>query len=450
MSEQENDLLLIVDDDPGIRRQLKWGFADCETVECGDRPSALKAVKTRSPAVVLLDLGLPPDPDGPSEGLQALREILQTSPASKVIVMTGQRERSHAVQAVGIGAYDFYEKPLDLDELSLIVRRARNLHALESENRALQAQASRSAIPGLITANPALQKVSEQIVRLANSSVSVLVFGESGTGKELLARALHSLSPRKEGAYVAINCAAIPENLLESELFGHEKGSFTGAHKTMIGKIEQAHQGTLLLDEIGELPLSLQAKLLRVLQERTIERVGGRKSIAVDFRLVCATNRDLQQAIEQQAFREDLYYRLGEVTVTIPPLRERPEDALMIAQRFLEDWSQEQHIASPGFAADALAAIAQYHWPGNVRELQSRIKRAIAVTGGKITAGDLDLEAPEEDRTACSIKAVRRQAEAAAIRRAMAQTSGNISEAARVLDVSRPTLYQLLEDHGLR
>jgi len=449
MSEKENNRLLIVDDDPGIRRQLKWGFGDYETVECGDRASAVKAVKARSPAVVLLDLGLPPDPDGPSEGLQALREILQASPTSKIIVMTGQKERSHAVRAVGLGAYDFYEKPLDLDELTLIVRRARNLYTLEYENRALQARANRGAIPGLITSNPELQKVSEQVHRLAASSVSVLIFGESGTGKELVARALHVLGPRKQGAYVAINCAAIPENLLESELFGHEKGAFTGAHKTMIGKIEQAHQGTLLLDEIAELPLSLQAKLLRVLQERTVERVGGRKSIAVDFRLVCATNRDLQQAIKDQSFREDLYYRLGEVTVTIPPLRERPEDALMIAQKFLEDWCREQDIASPGFAADALAAIAQYDWPGNVRELQSRIKRATAVAEGKITTQDLDLQTPDQEPV-YSVKVVRRQAEADAVRRAMAQAGGNISEAARLLDVSRPTLYQLLEEHGLR
>jgi len=449
MSEREGDRLLIVDDDPGIRKQLKWGFGDFGTVEAADRPSALEAANGRAPAVVLLDLGLPPDPDGPSEGLRALGEILQAAPACKVIVMTGQKERSHAVRAIGMGAYDFYEKPLDLDELSLIVRRARNLYTLESENRALQAQAKHSPIPGLITSNPELQKVGEQIARLASSTVSVLVFGESGTGKELLARALHSLGPRKKGPYVAINCAAIPENLLESELFGHEKGAFTGAHKTMMGKFEQAHEGTLLLDEIGELPLSLQAKLLRVLQERTVERVGGRKSIPVDFRLVCATNRDLQQAIADKEFREDLYYRLGEVTVTIPPLRQRPEDALLIAQSYLETWCQEQNITSPGFAADALAAIAQYDWPGNVRELQSRIKRATAVASGKITARDLDLAA-DETEVEYSIKAVRRKAEAEAIRRAMAQTMGNISEAARLLDVSRPTLYQLLEEHGMR
>lgn len=449
MSEQETDRLLIVDDDPGIRRQLKWGFGDFETIECEDRPSAAQAAKTLSPAVALLDLGLPPDPDGPSEGLQALGEILKIAPACKVIVMTGQKERSHAVQAVGLGAYDFYEKPLDLDELALIVRRARNLYALESENRQLQAKARQNSIPDLITSNPEMQQLGEQVTRLAGSTVSVLVFGESGTGKELLSRALHVLGPRKSGPYVAINCAAIPENLLESELFGHEKGAFTGAHKTMIGKIEQANQGTLLLDEIGELPLALQAKLLRVLQERTVERVGGRKSIPVDFRLVCATNRDLQKAIEEKAFREDLYYRLGEVTLTIPPLRERPEDALIIAQSYLEEWCRDQDLANPGFAADALAAIAQYHWPGNVRELQSRIKRATAVAGSKITATDLDLEASEEEPVN-SIKEVRQQAEADAIRRAMALSAGNISEAARLLDVSRPTLYQLLDEYGMR
>jgi len=448
MSGQE-DRLLIVDDDPGIRRQLKWGFGDYEVVECEDRPSALEEVAARPPAVGLLDLGLPPDPDGPSEGLQALTEILQAVPGCKVIVMTGQKERSHAVRAVGLGAYDFYEKPLDLDELTLIVRRARNLYSLEMENRQLQAQANTSAIPGLITSNPALQEVANQVARLAESTVSVLLVGESGTGKELLARALHTLGPRKQGPFVAINCAAIPENLLESELFGHEKGAFTGAHKTTIGKIEQAHAGTLLLDEIGDLPLSLQAKLLRVLQERTVERVGGRKSISVDFRLVSSTNRDLEQAIPDKTFREDLYYRLGEASVAIPPLRERPEDTLLIAQHFLETWCREQNITSPGFAADALAAVAQYHWPGNVRELQSRVKRATAIAAGKITARDLDLEVGESEPT-YSIKTAREKAEAEALRWAMAQSDGNMSEAARLLEVSRPTLYDLLKEHGMR
>jgi len=449
MTDKNGPGLLVVDDDAGIRRQLKWGFEDFEIREAEDRPSALRAVRAVEPAVVLLDLGLPPDPDGPGEGLSALSEILSVVPNAKVIVMTGQRERSFAVKAVGLGAYDFYEKPLDLDELRLIVRRARNLYQLERENRELQSQAQKSTIPGLITANPELQEMSSQVARLAKSAVSVLVVGESGTGKELIARGLHDLSDRSDGPYVAINCAAIPENLLESELFGHEKGAFTGAHKTTMGKVEQAQNGTLLLDEIGELPLGLQAKLLRVLQERTVERVGGRKAIAVDFRLVSATNRDLEQAISEKVFREDLYYRIGEAAVTIPPLRDRPEDTLLIAQSYLESWCKEQKMSSPGFAADALSAIAQYHWPGNVRELQSRIKRATAVATGRITARDLDLE-PGSGEAARPLKEARQKAEIEAIQRAMAQTAGNISEAARLLDVSRPTLYQLLREHGLR
>jgi len=441
--------LLVVDDDPGIRRQLKWALEEFDAVECEDRASALAAARTEAPAVVLLDLGLPPDPDGPSEGLTALSEILEVAPASKVIVMTGQKERSFAVKAVALGAYDFYEKPVDLDELELIVRRASNLYELERENRRLQSEASGGTVPGLITVNPQLRDLGEQIARFAKSNVAVLLVGETGTGKEVLARALHSLGDRAKGPYIAINCAAIPENLLEAELFGHEKGAFTGAHKTTVGKIEQADGGTLMLDEIGDLPAALQAKLLRVLQERTLERVGGRKSIAVDFRLVSATNRNMEEAIAEGTFREDLYYRLGEAVVTIPPLRERPEDTLVIAQHFLEKWCREQGVRSPRFAADALAAMAQHQWPGNVRELESRIKRATAVAKGKITAGDLDLAAEQADAVH-SIKTARQRAELETIQRAMALTDGNISEAARLLDVSRPTLYQLLSDHGLR
>ncbi len=449
MSKEQTHRLLIVDDDPGIRRQLKWAFDDFEAVECEDRKAALAAVTKREPAIVLLDLGLPPDPDGPSEGLRALGDILAAAPWAKVIVMTGQKERSYAVEAIGLGAYDFYEKPLKLEELELIVRRARGLYDLEMENRKLQEEAGKRKVPGLITSNPQLQDVAEQIARFAKSTVSILIYGESGTGKELLARGLHTLSDRAEGPYVAINCAAIPETLLESELFGHEKGAFTGAHKANIGKIEQANNGTLLLDEIGELPLPLQAKLLRVLQERTVERIGGRKPIPVDFRLVSATNRDLEEDISNGSFRADLFYRLGEATVRIPPLRERPEDTILIARQFLEDWCRAEKIACPGFGNDALAAIARYHWPGNVRELQSRIKRATAVANGKIMAADLDLEAGEHMPTP-SIREARQRAELEAIQRAMSQADGNISEAARLLDVSRPTLYQLLSEHGLR
>lgn len=450
MSEDRARRLLIVDDDAGIRKQLKWAFDDFATVECGDRQSALAAAEAMPPALVLLDLGLPPDADGPAEGLAALSELLLCVPDAKIIVMTGQKERSYAVEAVARGAYDFYAKPLDIDELTLIVRRARSLFELEAEHRALQSDAARTGLPGLITGNRRLREIAEQIARLARTDVSVLIRGESGTGKELLSRGVHSLSRRAKGPFIAINCAAIPENLLESELFGHEKGAFTGAHKTTIGKVEQAHEGTLLLDEIGDLPLALQAKLLRVLQDRVIERVGGRRLIEVDFRLVAATNRDLALAIREGSFREDLYYRIGEAEVTIPPLRERPEDAVLIARKFLESWSHEQEVPNPGFTGDALAAITQYAWPGNVRELQSRIKRAVACADGRITARDLDLAVGAGEPELRTLKGARRVAEREAIARAMAEGDGNISEAARLLDVSRPTLYQLLNEHDMR
>lgn len=442
--------LLIVDDDAGIRRQLKWAFDDFETIECPDRQAALKAARKKAPTIVLLDLGLPPDADGPSEGLNALQGILQIAPNAKVIVMTGQKERSYALKSIALGAYDFYEKPLDLEQLNLIVRRARKLYDLEEENRTLLLSANQSVIPGLVTANSKMRDVSDQIGRLAKTDVSVLIIGESGTGKELLSHGVHLLSKRTDGPYIAINCAAIPENLLESELFGYERGAFTGAHKTTMGKVEQAHNGTLMLDEIGDLPLALQAKLLRVLQERVIERVGGRKTIAVNFRLVCATNCNMEDAIAEGRFREDLYYRIGEAVVNVPPLRDRPEDAILIAQNFLGTWSREQKMRDYGFSSDALAAISQYPWPGNVRELQSRIKRAVATATGRIGAKDLDLgEAVPEDAVT-SIKAARQKAEFQAIQRAMAQAAGNISEAARILDISRPTLYQLLDEHSLR
>ncbi|MBK5910874.1 PEP-CTERM-box response regulator transcription factor [Rhodothalassium salexigens] len=444
-------VLLVVDDDDGIARQLKWAFDGFQVQTCGDRPSALAAAHKRTPAVVLLDLGLPPNADEATEGLTALEELLAVAPSAKVIVMTGQKDRSYALRSVALGAYDFYQKPLDLDELGLIVERARRLHEIEQENKALQATQAQSQIPGLLTTSPQVHQVSQQVARIARTDVAVLITGESGTGKELVAQGVHALSPRDQGPFVAINCAAIPENLLESELFGHEKGAFTGAHKTTIGKVEQAHKGTLFLDEIGEMPMALQAKMLRVLQERMVERVGGRTGVAVDFRLVAATNRDLEQAIKTGAFREDLFYRIGEAVVTIPPLRERPEDAMLIAQRFLQSWAGEQGLNCPGFAPEAMSAIMDYEWPGNVRELQSRIKRAAAVADGRVTAADLQLAAPDQDRDAVvSLKEARRHAELDATRKAMAAAGGNLSEAARLLEVSRPRLYQLLDEHGLR
>ena len=442
--------LLLVDDDTGIQRQLRWAFDDYATTARGDRESALAALRKAEPAVVLLDLGLPPDPDGPSEGLAALREILAAAPEAKVIVLTGQKERAYALQAVDLGAYDFYQKPVDIDELRLIVARAANLHALQQENRRLKAQQTpETGVPGLLTANPEMQRVSEQIARFAGANVAVLLIGESGTGKELLAQGLHTLGGRAEKALVAINCAAIPENLLESELFGYEKGAYTGAHKTTIGKFEQAHGGTLLLDEVGDLPAALQAKLLRVLQEHTIERVGGRKAIPVDIRLVAATNRNLENLVAKGQFREDLYYRLSEVVVRVPPLRERPEDAALIARRFLESWTSAQNLPRRGFTPEALAAIRDYDWPGNVRELQNRVKRAALNASDAITAADLDL-AERSAHPLRSLREARQSAEISVIQDALGAAGGNISETARLLGISRPKLYQLLSDYKLR
>jgi two-component system NtrC family response regulator len=392
---------------------------------------------------------MPPDVDGPSEGLATLQEMLAKAPHTKVIVMTGQRERAYALKAIALGAYDYYEKPVQLEEISLIVDRAQRLAELEAENRSLQEHAS-VAVEGIITCNAAMQQTCQQIARFARADLSVLIVGESGTGKELLARGLHNLSGgTRKGAYVGLNCAAIPENLLESELFGYEKGAFTGAHKTNTGRIEQAENGTLMLDELGDLSLPLQVKLLRVLQERSFERVGGRKSIPFDTRIVSATNRDLTAMVAEGTFREDLYFRLAEAVVHVPALRERPEDILLIAQHFLSQWCQEQRLAARSFSAEAMEALNNHSWPGNVRELQSRIKRAAVAADRVISAEDLGL-APTELIDVESLKTIRSRAEREAVRRALAQSEGNISEAARLLDVSRPTLYQLLREQGLR
>ena len=462
-----DNALLVVDDDEGIRRQLRWALDGFSVIEAEDRGSAVARVEKDGAPVVILDLGLPPDVDGPSEGLQALEEILRIAPDTKVIVMTGQTEREYAVQAVGLGAYDFYQKPLELDALQLVVGRAMRLVELETENRRLADSAGEAApLPGLVTSDPAMLKVCEEVKRFAAANMTILVVGESGTGKEVLARAIHDLSARARQPYVAINCAAVPDTLLESEFFGHEKGSFTGANKSVQGKVELANKGTLLLDEIGDLPLPLQAKLLRFLQERVIGRVGGRREIPVDIRVVSATNRDPQSLIEEGLFREDLYYRLSEAVVQIPPLRERPNDIIAIAQHLLGKFGKETGLASPGFTQTALSSLAGYAWPGNVRELENRIKRALVTAdGGRIDDSALDLPrragqtgraGAEGDPAAAgeapvlTLKEAREQAERLAVERAMAAAEGNISKASKLLETSRPTLYQLLKQHDIK
>ncbi|MEE4206437.1 MAG: PEP-CTERM-box response regulator transcription factor [Erythrobacter sp.] len=446
--------LLVIEDDEGLQAQLKWAYDDFNVVIAGDRDSAIAALRAETPAVVTLDLGLPPDPDGVTEGFAVLDAIMALKPDTKVIVASGHGARESALQAIDRGAYDFYQKPVDIDQLGLIVRRAFNLHAIEQENRRLVASSGeeKTVLGRLITGAPEMVKVARTIERVARTSVSVMLLGASGTGKELLAKGLHDASDRADGPFIAINCAAIPENLLESELFGHEKGAFTGAVKTTEGKIESANGGTLFLDEVGDIPLPLQVKLLRFLQERTIERIGGRKAIAVDTRIVCATHQNLEAMIGEGTFREDLFYRLAEIVVRIPGLAERHGDAVLLAKAFLKRFAKEMNPAVTGFAPDALAAIDAHEWPGNVRELENRVKRAVIMADGKLVrAEDLDFaEGEEEDAEVLNLKAAREQSDRRVIRHALARSEGNISNTAKLLGISRPTLYDLLKQYDLQ
>jgi len=446
--------LLIVEDDEGLQAQLKWAYEDFDVTIVGNRQDALAALRSDEPAVVTLDLGLPPDQDGTTEGFAVLDAIMALKPDTKVIVASGHGARESALHAIERGAYDFYQKPIDIEALGLIVRRAMNLHVIEQENRLLASRVGddRTVLGSLITAAPEMIKVARTIERVAKTNVSVMLLGASGTGKELLAKGLHDASDRRNGAFVAINCAAIPENLLESELFGHEKGAFTGAVKTTEGKIEQAHGGTLFLDEVGDIPLPLQVKLLRFLQERTIERIGGRKHIEVDTRIVCATHQDLEAMIAAARFREDLFYRLAEIVIKIPLLAERAGDPTLLAKAFLKRFSAEMNPHVKGFAKDALAAIDGWGWPGNVRELENRVKRAVIMADGKlIGVEDLDLEdSSEEGDLPLNLKSAREQSDRKIIRHALARSEGNISSTAKMLGISRPTLYDLLKQYDLQ
>ena len=438
--------LLIVEDDPGLQRQLKWAL-DAFEVECAaSREEAVTCARRLEPPIVLQDLGLPPDPDGVEEGFATLTALLHLSPATKIIVVTGREGQQHALRAIRLGAYDFCQKPVDLQVLTLIIDRARRIHALEAENRRLAESRSANALDGVIAASEPMTKVCYRVQKLAPTQATVLLLGESGTGKERLAQALHGLSDRAAQPMVAINCAAIPENLLESELFGYERGAFTGAVKQTRGKIEMADGGTLFLDEIGDMPLPLQAKLLRFLQERVIERVGGRELIQVDVRVIAATHRDLKAAIAEKTFRDDLFYRISEVAVNIPPLRERGADAVLIANYLLLEACKRHGKAQLKLAPDALSAIERYAWPGNVRELGNRVNAAaIMAEGAMITAADLALEPGAGDAAMLSLREVRQRAESAAVERALALAGGNISKAAELLGVTRPTLYDLME-----
>ncbi|HTT84149.1 MAG TPA: PEP-CTERM-box response regulator transcription factor [Rhizomicrobium sp.] len=442
-------VILVLEDDEGLRSQYRWLLSDWRILEAGDRKAATEITLKERPGIAIVDLGLPPDPDGASEGLAAVSELLSAAPETKIIVVTGNESREHASRAIAAGAYDFFQKPADPDLLKLIVGRAARLHELEQENRRLAASAPQSAVTGILGNSSAMQKVLRDIERLAKTDITILITGESGTGKELVADAIHRLSARRAKPFVAINCAAIPEGLLEAELFGHEKGAFTGAIRQTIGKIESANGGTLFLDEVGDIPLATQVKLLRFLEERVIERVGGRQSIRIDTRVLSATNQDISRLIAEGRFREDLYYRINEVTLVLPPLRDRPGDGLLLANFFLRKYAKAYGRTLRGFSNAAANAISQHPWRGNVRELEGRVKRAaVMAESAVVQPADLDLVESATGRT-LNLREARARVEREAIELALGEAAGNISKAAGLLGVSRPTLYDLLDEHGL-
>jgi two-component system NtrC family response regulator len=450
MSSDKRRPLLIVEDDLALQKQIKWSLDRFESVGAADREGALAQCRRHSPAVVTMDLGLPPDPDSVSEGFKLLEQLLELDPDIKVIVLTGQNDQANALRAVALGAYDFFAKPFDPDLLGLTIDRAYRLSELQAENRRLQALRQPDAFAELITRDPEMLRICRTVEKIASSNVTALLLGESGTGKEVLARGLHEASKRT-GKFVAINCAAIPENLLESELFGYERGAFTGAAKTTPGKIETANGGTLMLDEIGDLPYLLQSKLLRFLQERKIERVGGRQEIAVDVRVVCATHQDLKSLIREARFREDLYYRVAEIVIDVPRLSARTGDALLLAHAFLHRFAQEQRRGALSFSEEALRAIERHDWPGNVRELLNAVKRgAIMAEANRVSSEDMGLPKPEPSpeeaaEVSLDLRSAREKAERATVLAALARTDGNIVKASELLGVSRPTLYDLMD-----
>jgi two-component system NtrC family response regulator len=448
---QDKKNILIIEDDPGLQKQLRWSFDAYEVLVAGDRESALTLVRRHEPAVVTMDLGLPPDPDGASEGLATLKQILELAPDTKLIVLTGNQDHGNALKAIDMGAYDFHQKPFDPEMLGLVVERAFYLYALQQENRRLSQTMAHSPISGIVTRDPGLVRVCRSIEKVAPSDATVILLGESGTGKEILARTLHQASTRQGKRFMAINCAAIPETLLESELFGYEKGAYTGAAKQTLGKIELADGGTFFLDEVGDLPMALQAKLLRFLQERVIERIGGRKEIPVDVRIVCATHQNLKKLIEEGRFREDLYYRLSEIVITIPPLRDRAGDAALLAHHFRNKFSNQERRSSLNFSQEALAAIESHPWPGNVREMENCIKRAVIMADGPlISADDLGLQASTTLAEPINLRQIRDKAECDALMKALARVDGNVVKAAELLGVSRPTIYDLMNRYGLK
>ena len=440
--------LLIVEDDKGLQSQLRWHFEQYNVIVAGNREEAIAAVRQYEPSVVIQDLGLPPDEEGVEEGFATIQETIKLAPSTKIIVVTGYHDYENALRAVALGAYDFYQKPVNTDTLDLIVQRAYQMHNLEAQNRKLQ-EIARSPLSGIIASDAKMLKVCRTVEKVAPTNVTTLILGESGTGKEVIAKAIHRISPRSENRFVAINCAAVPETLMESELFGYEKGAFTGASKRTLGKIEVASEGTLFLDEIGDMPLPLQAKLLRFLQERVIERLGGRDEIPVDVRVVCATNKNLEAMVAEGSFREDLYYRISEMVIDLPPLREREGDKILLARHLLKKYSDEQEKGIKGFTADASEAIESYNWPGNIREMENKLKRAIIMCDTKqVSAEDLALRT-SGDTLSINLRSVRQEAEKAAILKAINMADGNYTASAKLLGVTRPTLYDLVKKYNI-
>ncbi|MCG6937849.1 MAG: PEP-CTERM-box response regulator transcription factor [Gammaproteobacteria bacterium] len=446
MAENTLKPLLVVEDNPGLQKQLKWSFEGCQVYIAGDRASAIELLQQHRMPVVTLDLGLPPDTANASEGLSALKEILSIAPHTKVIVVTGNDDRQNALAAIQLGAYDFYQKPIEPEVLGLIVDRAYHLYELEEENRRLLLAGRDLPLDGVVGTSEKMLAACRLVEKVGPSEATSLVLGESGTGKELFARALHNLSPRKNKPFVALNCAAIPDNLLESELFGYEKGAFTGAVKQIKGKIETANGGTFFLDEIGDMPMSLQAKMLRFLQERVIERIGGRNTIEVDVRIICATHRNLDQMIKSGEFREDLYFRISEIVIEIPPLRERGGDKILLARTFLNNFSEKNGRSFRGFSESARAVLDNYAWPGNVRELENRIKRAVVLAEGKqVSVTDLGFPEQENHSPSLNLREAKEKVEREVIQRALTICDNNVTHAAEALGISRPSLYSLVK-----
>lgn len=447
MNESTDSVLLIVDDDEEIRSQMKWALTkEYKILTACDREDAVRQGTKAHPDVVVLDLGLPPDPNSPKEGMNTLSELLAADPTAKVIIVSGQGEKDNALKAIDLGAYDFLSKPVDMEELRLVLRRCVYLANLEKENRELRNKVQPVEFEGMLAGSREMQDVFKVIQKVAKSDAPVLLLGESGTGKEMTANAIHKQSDRRDKSFVAINCNAIPESLLESELFGHEKGAFTDAHTQRIGLIESAEGGTLLLDEIGELSPPVQVKLLRFLQEKTIKRVGGRKEITVDTRVISATHADLKEAVIKETFRQDLYFRLAVVELQLPPLRDRGNDALILSRQFLQQFAEENGRKQLTFAPETIEAMTSYTWPGNVRELQNRVHRAVIMADNRrISPDDMELKSAAEDQPVVTLKDARQQVERQMVKRALCRHSGKIAGAARELGISRPTLYELMD-----